>query len=418
MKIDIPEQNPVTESLIANWRKDETAPFSGWDFSYLQGRWQEDLPDFDYEERAKELLAQSTSGLDMGTGGGEFLASLGVLPKSMVATENWEPNVAVAQARLAPLGVDVSFAKVGENLQFADGSFDVVINRQAAFTPLEVTRVLQKGGRFITQQVSGDNLADLAREFGVTSKFIDRSIDIIVDELEQCGLRIDQKKEWTGEMTFNDIGALVYFLKNVPWVVPDFSVEKYKGVLLRLQKRIDAGERLAYTQKRFFVEAAKSDAEALEQIAQRREGEDAVEYLRRLEGSGRFLFHGSHDEIEILEPRDPVTDATGDADNKVLAVYAYSSAALSVQRAIVNRANLDSEWEILGGTDPNNQDVPLLATTPNLVLTDGFVYVLPRGSFRKTGGYQWISESPIAPIKTIKVNPKVYSDLGGVHRSI
>lgn len=257
MNIDIPEHDPVTESFIANWKKDEAAPFAGWDFHYLQGRWHEDIPDFGYEERVEELFTQSNSGLDMGTGGGEFLANLGVLPKNMVATENWEPNVAVARDRLLPLGVDVSFAKVGENLQFADGSFDTVINRQAAFAPLEIARVLQKGGRFLTQQVPGDNLADLAQEFGVTSKFIDRDLAVVADELEQCDLSIDQQKEWTGEMTFDDVGALVYYLKNVPWVVPDFSVEKYKDVLLRLQKKIDAGEKLTYTQKRFLIEASK-----------------------------------------------------------------------------------------------------------------------------------------------------------------
>lgn len=147
-------------------------------------------------------------------------------------------------------------------------------------------------------------------------------------------------------------------------------------------------------------------------------GEAAAEYLRRLEASGQYLFHGSPDEIAVLEPRDPVTDATDDPENKRTAVYAYSSAALGVQRAIVDRRNVEGDWDIAGGTDPDDPSAPLLVTTSNLPLGNGYVHVLPRGSFRHTGGYQWVSESRVAPVATVKVDPETYAKLGGTHKRL
>ena len=34
------------------------------------------------------------------------------------------------------------------------------------------------------------------------------------------------------------MGAIVYYLKAVPWQIPDFSVEKYKDRLWRLHKSV------------------------------------------------------------------------------------------------------------------------------------------------------------------------------------
>jgi hypothetical protein len=41
-----------------------------------------------------------------------------------------------------------------------------------------------------------------------------------------------------GVKRFYDVGALVYYLKAIPWEVPSFSVEKYFGVLQRINRTI------------------------------------------------------------------------------------------------------------------------------------------------------------------------------------
>jgi len=95
--------------------------------------------------------------LDMDTGGGEFLAGLQPLPAHTCATEGYAPNIPIARQRLEPLGVTVVETGEDDLLPFADGEFDLVINRHGSFLSEEVFRVLNPGGRFVTQQVGGSN---------------------------------------------------------------------------------------------------------------------------------------------------------------------------------------------------------------------------------------------------------------------
>ncbi|HBR80187.1 MAG: Methyltransferase type 11 [Candidatus Uhrbacteria bacterium GW2011_GWE2_45_35] len=250
-------EDNLFEQRIRQWEKDEAAPFEGWNFSYLDGRWEEEQVNLGYEDRAKELLATASSGLDIGTGGGERLLLMQPLPGDMQAVEFWPPNFAVAKERLEPLGIQVHSADSEKPLQLGGASFDVIINRQASFISSDVARLLKENGVFITQQVSGDNLADLAAEFGGQVPFPEWQFKKVRESLIQAGLKIERAEEWVGHMFFKDVGALVYFLKNVPWVVPNFSVKKFRQILIRLQEKLDRGEKLVYTQKRFLIEASK-----------------------------------------------------------------------------------------------------------------------------------------------------------------
>jgi hypothetical protein len=84
-----------------------TAPFSGWDFSWLDRRsWTEPLP-WDYSARIAALARKARTMLDMGTGGGEALSRLPHRAPRTVATEAWPPNVGLAARRLLPLGIPV-----------------------------------------------------------------------------------------------------------------------------------------------------------------------------------------------------------------------------------------------------------------------------------------------------------------------
>jgi hypothetical protein len=40
--------------------------------------------------------------------------------------------------------------------------------------------------------------------------------------------------------TYRDIGAVVYFLKAVPWVIIDFEVNRYRERLYRLHQHLKA----------------------------------------------------------------------------------------------------------------------------------------------------------------------------------
>ena len=106
---------------------------------------------------------------------------------------------------------------------------------------------MARGGTFLTQQVHGRWAEDLLAEFDATPPWPDSTPDKYVPLLEGAGLRIAGLQEWTGRLVFKDVGAIVYYLKAVPWLVPGFSVASNISHLLRLQARLVAGEELAFT---------------------------------------------------------------------------------------------------------------------------------------------------------------------------
>ena len=155
------------EKLVEIWRREEQQPFTGWDFSYLEGRLLEGPPPWAYLARAAELMQQSSAALDMGTGGGERLLELREhWPDKIVAIEDYAPNLRLAQERLGPLGVQVESAPLTGHgsLPFADEEFDLVLNRHSGLNCAEVARILAPGGVFLTQQIHGLWAQDLLAE--------------------------------------------------------------------------------------------------------------------------------------------------------------------------------------------------------------------------------------------------------------
>jgi SAM-dependent methyltransferase len=246
------------KNMHSQWIRDYEAPFGGWDFSYLNGRCIGEQPPWEYVALARQLVQKSKAVLDMGTGGGEIFASLAPFPEHTVAIEGWKPNVAVAQRRLEPLGVGVLGIDELDELPFADEEFDTVLNRHSAFRAMEVFRILKAGGTFLTQQVGGGNLSDLVEEFDATPQYKDWTLATITKQIRDAGFNIKEAEEWIGEMEFKDVGALVYFLKAIPWVIQDFSVDDNLRHLEGLQRKIDRGEKLAFRQVRFLIRASKS----------------------------------------------------------------------------------------------------------------------------------------------------------------
>lgn len=150
--------DPEFEQLIA---AAEAYTMEGWGWSALKGRYVETRPPWDYRAEVTALLSTAHTLLDMGTGGGEFLSSMAPLPPECWATEAYPPNVPVAAARLGPLGVRVVAVDDERHLPLPDAHFDLVINRHESFDPYEVRRILRPGGRFITQQVGGQDNVEL-----------------------------------------------------------------------------------------------------------------------------------------------------------------------------------------------------------------------------------------------------------------
>lgn len=244
--------------LVARWKAEEQQPFQGWDFSYLRERYHEERPPWSYEDMVRALLPAADSVLDMGTGGGEKLLEFAAaLPRRTVATEGYAPNVAVARASLEPHGIQVVEydSEADRRMPFDDNSFALVINRHEAYDAVEVARILRPGGHFLTQQVDGREEGDFLAPFGLVSQYLHVNLHDFRQDLESAGLTIESAGDWVGQSVFGDVGALVYFLHAAPWSAPpDFSVERYGDVLLRLNRERQS---LTFTIRRFYILARK-----------------------------------------------------------------------------------------------------------------------------------------------------------------
>ncbi|HFJ9428863.1 MULTISPECIES: class I SAM-dependent methyltransferase [Bacillus cereus group] len=235
--------------------------FSGWDFSFISetGRMKSEPLSWSYGSIAFLLMQRAKSMLDMGTGGGEFLSMLQPFPSTIYATEGYAPNVPIARKKLEPLGVTVVEVINDTVLPFQDGQFDFIINQHESYAASEVKRILSPHGVFLTQQVGGLDCAVLNEQFGspLNSEFASWSLEAACSELEENGFTILDAKEEFPFQRFYDIGAIVYYLKAIPWQIPDFTVERYYKELYRIHEIILQKGYFDVKQHRFIIKAIR-----------------------------------------------------------------------------------------------------------------------------------------------------------------
>jgi SAM-dependent methyltransferase len=251
----------------------ERRPFAGWDFGWQKGRL-DSLPlPWDYTASVVRHAKKSPDLLDLGTGGGEWLAELLYRPRLTIATEAWPPNVLIAKARLAPLGIAVvQVAPARDNigkphgppaqLPFADGRLHLVVDRHESFEVGEVARILAPGGWFVTQQVDVGNDDDYRALFDVAPEAFepeDRWAAWLPAQLNDAGFDVEEQASAPLVQVIRDVGALAWGLKAIAWMVPGFSIDKYRGRLREIQTQIDRDGPITVNQRRFWVRARKRD---------------------------------------------------------------------------------------------------------------------------------------------------------------
>ena len=222
-------------------REEDRADMDGWDFSYLSGRMTESSLPWSYREEILRYLSPEYALLDVDTGGGEFLRSLGHPPLKTSATEGYPPNVEFCRRNLCPLGIDFRSAPPGGALPFEDACFDVVLNRHGDLNPREIFRVLRPGGIFLTQQVGADNDRELVELLlgALPLPFPEQRPELLRKQLEEAGFSLLRCEEAFGEMRFFDLGALVWFAKVIPWEFPGFTVDTFSENLRKAQRVLD-----------------------------------------------------------------------------------------------------------------------------------------------------------------------------------
>ncbi|MDQ7809579.1 methyltransferase domain-containing protein [Amycolatopsis sp. A133] len=245
----------VFEDLVA---EAAAAPVDGWDFSWLDGRATEARPSWGYQRLLGSRLASAQAALDLETGGGEVLDGCPALPPVSVATESWPPNIARAAARLRPRGVLVVATT---EIPFADEVFDLVSSRHPVTTRwTEIARVLRPGGTYFSQQVGPASVFELVEFFrGPQPPAVreSRHPDHAVTAASAAGLEVADLRSESLRTEFSDIGAVVYFLRKVIWLVPGFTVERYRGKLRELHELIERDGPFVAHSTRFLIEARK-----------------------------------------------------------------------------------------------------------------------------------------------------------------
>lgn len=239
----------------------EAVSVDGWDFSWLDGRASEERPSWGYARLMGERMARAQVALDIQTGGGEVLAGVPRLAPVTVATEGWPPNLERAAKLLGPRGVTVVADRDEAPLPFRDDVFDLVVSRHPVRTWWgEIARVLAPGGTYLSQEVGPGSVFELVEYFlGPQPEEVRnaRHPDRTRRGAEDAGLVVVDLRTERLRTEFHDIGAVVYFLRKVIWMVPGFTVAEHRATLRRLHDLIEAdGPFVAYS-ARTLVEARK-----------------------------------------------------------------------------------------------------------------------------------------------------------------
>jgi SAM-dependent methyltransferase len=257
---DVQAQQVTLEQLLS---EGESVPVEGWDFSWFEGRASEQRPSWGYALMLAEQIRGVSSAMDVQTGGGEVfdwvLRRAEQQPRVVAATESWPPNASIARDRLAYHRVVVVTAADEGGLPFRSASFELVASRHPVVTDWpEVARVLAPEGVFLSQQVGPGSNQELY-EFLMGPQRVNHRRDPAqaVRRAGEAGLEVVDLRQESVQTTFFDIAAVVYFLRKVPWTVPDFTIQKYRERLAELHHHIEEHGRFVAHSKRYLIEARK-----------------------------------------------------------------------------------------------------------------------------------------------------------------
>lgn len=251
-----------TQGLKQYWQTEEqSAKINGWDFSHIEGRYcsEEDSLPWELHGVITRYLSPTDRLLDIDTGGGEFLLSLGHPYELTSATEGYPPNVALCKDRLGKLGIDFHEMTDYANMPFSDGMFDVVIDRHGGYNAGEIFRVLKPGGLFFTQQVGEDNDRGLVTRLlpDAEKRFAGHNLKTQAEIFRGAGFDILEQDEAFRPIRFFDTGALVWFSKIIEWEFTGFSVDKCFDRLIDTEREIRENGFVGADIHRFYFVAKK-----------------------------------------------------------------------------------------------------------------------------------------------------------------
>jgi hypothetical protein len=145
-----------------------------------------------------------------------------------------------------------------------------------------------------------------------------------------------------------------------------------------------------------------------EKIPQIEQENNNREKLLSFEKEGKYVFHGSPEDIAVLEPRQAFNQNKESGkmeEDGEPAVFATPYADVAIFRALINSRNVNGEHESEFGIN-NKDDLHFLATE-NLIEAAkkkiGKVYVLDKQKFQNFKGMECRSTEINKPIEVVEV---------------
>ena len=237
-----------------------------WGAGFLAGRYLPAPTHWTYADIVRPYLDGASALLDMGTGEGGALRDLRPLPTRTVAYEAWLPTVPAAIATLRPIGVPLVVCDAAPDntdpapsdqvgLPFVDGAFDLVLNRHESFESREIRRLLRPGGWFVTQQVGADDERSLCELLGLEADRATWDLRTARSQVEAGGLEVIAGDEDRGHNQFTDVGALLAYVRTVPWAVPELDLDQLRPRLRTLHDECVRAGSVRTSRHRFWLAA-------------------------------------------------------------------------------------------------------------------------------------------------------------------
>jgi SAM-dependent methyltransferase len=140
----------------------------------------------------------------------------------------------------------------------ADDSIDLVASRHPVVTPWgHIARVLRQGGEFVSQQVGPGSVRELTEAMIGPYDVSGRTPEEARAGAESAGLEVVRLTSSSQPMAFDDVAAIVVFLRKVIWIVPDFTVERFLPQLRLVHERIQTDGPFRATSERFLIVCRK-----------------------------------------------------------------------------------------------------------------------------------------------------------------
>ncbi len=138
--------------------------------------------------------------------------------------------------------------------------------------------------------------------------------------------------------------------------------------------------------------------------------EQGKDTLMTLEKEGVYVFHGSTELLEELEPRQA---KIWDKDKKEMtehgepSVVATSFAEIAIFRAIISNKIKAGDGQHYSSFGPDGEK-PFFETTPTMLKNAkdaiGYVYVFKKDDFAKLSPMEWRSGKKLKPVRTFEVH--------------